>query len=67
MRRGALERNKTFNDDIIAYRKGKNASDPLITIIALLEESFACGELVGFISKDEEKYFDRVTHAIQKS
>ena len=50
----ALERTKTFNDNIIAYRKGKNASDPLITIIALHEESFACGELVGFISEDEE-------------
>ena len=61
----ALERTKTFNNNIIAYLKGKNASNPLIIIIALLKESFACGELVSFISKDKEKYFNRVTHAIQ--
>ena len=37
----------------------------MITIIALLEECFVSGELIGFVSEDEEKYFDRITHALQ--
>ena len=61
----ALERAKCFDDDILAYRKGRSAIDPMITIIALLEECYVSGELIGFVSEDEEKYFDRVTHVLQ--
>ena len=37
----------------------------MITIIALLEECYVSGQLIAFISEDEEKFFDRVTHALQ--
>ena len=52
---------------MFAYIKGKSAIDAVIPIIMMLEECFITGEMVTLLEEDEEKYFDRILHAIQEA
>ncbi|KAL7536507.1 hypothetical protein ACHAXR_007205 [Thalassiosira sp. AJA248-18] len=61
----AVERSDILDDDTFTYRKGKSSIDAVIPILMMLEECFACGEMVGLQDEDDEKCFDRILHPVQ--
>ena len=60
-----MEKSGILDDDIMAYRKGRNAEDIATCIVLILEEANITGEPLAIIMEDEEKIFNRVTPEIQ--
>ena len=47
-----------FEEDCMAYRKGKGCDDITHLLVALKEDAIVNDQSITFIAEDEEKFFD---------